>query len=428
MELDHTLSSRYVCTFDDIMQLLCTRGIDTLLSMCGKSGVDNYIEMLFDLLPYHQHERFAAKPNPIGVKINEVLNAVKRYNFARQEYERTLECNGTKGKLYDEWHVACNGHHNIHVQRLIDVIYKYKPADIPADILPESLNLYALINRLVDKLNSTLLIDREDIIIEHIAECLACINTIPKLSTQELHDFETCLEKHTWNVSRNNFFKKPDLQAIVLDLNALLNKYSIPSPKDIVYNDSTDAIEFMKLTLGLELNYEARGSGKFNYTTFEKLYHKKYKESSIFQALFKCFITYGLRCKNFNKEIFEANVRFIKDEFIKPAPVMTDPINIQIPHFDVIEKLEEGDPIIEVIQQLIKNLCKNRMGSSLTPYVLKYETLIEDFQAENKQVTVLISLVLAKYGWKAKAGFKTAPEREALVTELIDVTSAYILQ
>ncbi len=284
----------------------------------------------------------------------------------------------------------------------------------------------------IDELNNKNIEDREDIITDAVIKlqtrcqkyqnCLTVgiCNSIDKMVAKEIN---AILERNDWNFERNNFFRKPDAKKLAIDVKNVENYYSIP--KIAIYEDEYLAKNVLRI-INAERNGSRSGSRlEFARTTRVELlpFQSEHINEPITQALFRSYIKYGCYDSNinYNKEFFAIDMQFIRENYIKKRSA-----SIDLPLFHVIEKLDKDDPIIDVINNLISSLRKDSMGSSLTPYIQEYEGLVCDFQANEKQVCMMVALMLRKHGWSGKdKGFLTEPNRKELVVDLEKVVKPY---
>ena len=328
-----------------------------------------------------------------------------------------------------------------------DIKDKCKSSDNVEDkskLTLESINLYRTKSRcfifetlesFVDLLNNTELKTREDLIIRYIIDFQKAVENEGKsfsprqniINEKIVKDLNDVLAKHNYNFDRNCFFfKQPDNYLLLIDVKTVLNNHFL-KPKNLISSDDKLAIICKDIVNHKQFVSDVGLNKRYVNCALNILYQynvNKYTEKSIVQALFRCMLKYGLSNPqlNYNRELFDLDKQFIIQNYIKPVE---KPI-LQKPTFDYVEKIDIENPIIDVIVNLIKDLRKDRMGSSLTNYIVNYEELIKDFQAENIQVCVMIKYVLAKNGWSR--GFQTEPNRLQLLQDILDACGQYIPQ
>lgn len=379
-------SSRYLCTFDDIMELLCSLKMETLASLCD---FRNIIEKMFELLPYDQRFLFEGHPTKMGMKINKLIDATRRYKQAENNHRQMGELAKSRGQMWIDWRTDCQ---NTHVVELAASFHAYKPKK----------GATSTIENLLRDLNSVGLIHREDLIEGFISSALEKISEKDSNLGEELTHV---LEVNHWNPLRKCFFRAPNLEKIVIDLNELLNTLS--NAKFELCHKEWEASDKIFSNEAL-LSYK----DTFNTGVLYLLYSSKSMNKSFwFQALVKCYVLWGLSTEfDYNKSIFDANIRFIKSSLCRKEEIPT----IQSFAFKRIEKLRSDDPTIDIVRELVNNLSVDRMGSSLSPFISEYEDIISSF--ETNQLTTMVSFVLTAHGWNK--GFQRSPNRELMVSEL----------
>jgi hypothetical protein len=283
---------------------------------------------------------------------------------------------------------------------------------------------------LVRELNNKTIKDREDVItdlfIDFQVHCQNCLTVSMCNSTDMLvaKEINSVLEHNNWNFERNTFFRKPDAKKIAMDVKTVENYYSIP--KITIHEDEPLAKEILRI-MNVKIVYSSKLEFMRNMrTTLLTPILAKYKNEPITQTLFRSYIKYGYYDSDANYNDDLVDMSFIRENYIKKRYVSCTNDNLFEQVFYMVEKLKEDDPVADVISNLIVTLRKDRMGSSLTPYILEYEVLIEDFQSNNKQVCKIIKLTLYKHGWAGKTkGFQTEPNRKKLVEDLEKVVKPY---
>lgn len=285
----------------------------------------------------------------------------------------------------------------------------------------DSTNANQCILKLVHQLNSSDARDREDVITEKVKEF--CRNCTDK-SKEILDALCVLTDQHHWDLLNRKFYQKPSLSALILDLYKVVLKHTTIPEEHKVDAGSGVAINFLDvinsgLFRPMLVNTKIRAKNRwFNQQAMNILYrYRHHKDEAIFQILLLCLVRYGVStadtCENL---LFASTVQFVRENYIRPET----PKIVEAPVFSTVEVLEDDDPIKDVVKELVKNLCKDRTGSSLAPYILEYETLVSDFDAKGKQICTLIDFALTKYGWKKGHAFQVKPDINGLVAEITE--------
>jgi hypothetical protein len=390
------------CTLEDVIKFI------TLQEPCSKAFLES-IPKLFDLLPL-------AEVNNNKGYINDIVKASSNYAKLIREDGKNQE--------YDKLKIALSA-------PIIEALSSRKCENhvlsCNDNIGSEpSCFIFETLENFVNLLNNTELKTREDLIIRYIVDFQKAVEKESKSQNimKIVKDLNNVFVKHSYNFDRNCFFKQPDNYLLLVDVKTVMNNYFL-KPKNPISSDDDVSIMCKNIVNNKEFISDIKLSKRHASYALSVLYHNNadmYAETTIIQALFRSMLKYGLFDPqlNYNRELFDLDKHFIIQNYIKPVEKSI----LQKPTFDYIEKLDIDNPIIDVIVNLINNLQKDRMGSSLSNYIVNYEELVRDFQAENIQICVMIKYVLAKNGWVR--GFQTEPNRTHLIQEILDVCEQYI--
>lgn len=98
----------------------------------------------------------------------------------------------------------------------------------------------------------------------------------------------------------------------------------------------------------------------------------------------------------------------------------------------IIKKFDRDDIIFGIVYDLVTDLSRDVMSSTLTLFIVKYFELIEQLpNIENYlDITSEITKCLQKHAWKCKnsfstGGFQTSPNTKSLLHDIKQITDQY---